>query len=95
MIEIDAHKDYYAILGVPASATGTEIKRAYHRLARLYHPDSRGVDAPTTLFHEAQAAYAVLGDIDSRRAYDRQRKELGLSDESALVWDVVLSRERL
>ena len=94
-MQIDSHKDYYAVLGVPASATQSEIKRAYHRLARLYHPDSRRTDAPTTLFHEAQAAYAVLGDVDTRLAYDRQRKELGLSEESALVWNVVLSRERL
>ena len=72
-----------------------EIKRAYHRLARRYHPDTREGAAPTALFHQVQEAYAVLGDVDSRRAYDRQRKELGLSDDVALVWNFLLSREHL
>jgi Ca-activated chloride channel family protein len=95
MMRIDIEKDYYAILGVSASATQSEIKRAYHRLARRYHPDSRQVDAPTALFHQAQEAYAVLGDVGNRYAYDRQRKELGLGDDGALVWNVLLSQERL
>jgi Ca-activated chloride channel family protein len=92
---MEIEKDYYAILGVPASATEGEIKRAYHRLARRYHPDSREVDASTMLFRQAQEAYAVLGDVENRRAYDRQRRELGLSEDTALAWNVLLSQERL
>jgi Ca-activated chloride channel family protein len=92
---MEIEKDYYAILDVSAFATQSEIKRAYRNLARRYHPDSREVAAPTALFHQAQEAYAVLGDVDSRRAYDRQRKELGLGDDLALVWSILLSRERL
>jgi Ca-activated chloride channel family protein len=92
---MEIEKDYYAVLGIPASATQGEIKRAYHGLARRYHPDSREDNAPTTLFHQVQEAYAVLGDSNNRRAYDRQRKELGLGREMALAWNVLLSRKRL
>ena len=92
---MEIEKDYYAILGVSASATQSQIKRAYHKLARRYHPDSREVHGPTALFHQVQEAYAVLGDVDNRRAYDRQRKEVGLGDEVTLAWNVLLSRERL
>ena len=92
---MDIDKDYYAMLGVSIPATQDEIQRAYHRLARRYHPDSREIDTPTALFHQVQEAYAVLSDAQSRRAYDRQREERGLSDEVALTWDVILSREQL
>ncbi|MBN1813462.1 MAG: DnaJ domain-containing protein, partial [Anaerolineae bacterium] len=59
---MEAEKDYYAILGISQSATDEEVRRAYRALARRYHPDSRTESAPTTLFHDVQAAYAVLSD---------------------------------
>lgn len=92
---MDADRDYYAILGVPTSATEEEIQRCYHKLARRYHPDSREVETSTMLFHQVQQASAVLGNAQSRRAYDRQRGILGTRDETALAWNVVLSRDRL
>lgn len=92
---MDVDRDYYAILGVPTSATQEEIQRRYHKLARRYHPDSREVETPTMLFHQVQEAYAVLGNAQSRRAYDRQRGELGASEEAPLAWNVVLSKDRL
>jgi Ca-activated chloride channel family protein len=92
---MDIERDYYAILGIPTSATQSEIKHAYRHLARRYHPDSREGDAPTTLFHQVQEAYAVLGNASSRYAYDRQRRELGLHTETALAWNVLLSQKRL
>jgi len=101
-MSIDAEKDYYAILGVPQSATDEEIRRAHRALARRYHPDSRTEKAPTTLFHEIQAAYAILSDPHSRRAYDRRRAELGLSKQaangwpsSALSWKILPSQDQL
>lgn len=92
---MDIDKDYYAILDIPTSATQEEVQRAYHKLARRYHPDSREVRTPTTLFHEVQEAYTVLGNARSRRAYDRQREELGLGEEAGLAWRIVLSGECL
>lgn len=92
---IDAEKDYYAILGVPQSATDEEIRRAHRALARRYHPDSRTERAPTTLFHEVQAAYATLSDPHSRRAYDRRRAELGLSEQAVLSLEILPSQDQL
>jgi len=94
-MNIDAAKDYYAILGVPQSATDEEIRSAYHALARRYHPDSRTGGAPTELFHEIQVAYSVLKDPDSRLSYDRQRSSQGLGEDEVFFWQIQLSRDQL
>ncbi len=94
-MSIDSEQDYYAILGLSQSATDEEIKHAYRALARRYHPDSRTEDAPTTLFHGIQTAYAILSDPDRRRAYDRQQAETGLSQTAALAWETQLSQTQL
>lgn len=64
-------KDYYAIMGVARDATQDEIKRAYRKLARKYHPDvSKEPDAEQR-FKEVGEAYEVLKDPEKRAAYDR------------------------
>jgi len=64
------YKDYYAVLGVPREATAEEIKKAFRRLARKYHPDvSKEKDAELRM-KEVNEAYAVLSDPEKRAAYD-------------------------
>ncbi len=65
------YKDYYDILGVTREATQEEIKRAYRKLARKYHPDvSKETDADNR-FQELGEAYEVLQDPEKRAAYDK------------------------
>jgi Ca-activated chloride channel family protein len=90
-----ATKEYYAILGVPESATAEDIKHAYRTLARRYHPDSRTESAPTTMFHEIQAAYAILSDPQRRRAYDRRRTKSRTSEDTAIAWSILQSQSHL
>lgn len=64
-------KDYYEVMGVPRDASAEDIKRAYRKLARKYHPDVSQDPQAEARFKEVGEAYAVLSDPEKRAAYDR------------------------
>ena len=73
------YKDYYEILGVPRSASDAEIKKAFRKLAREYHPDvAKDKKRAEEKFKEVNEAYEVLGDASKRKKYD----ELGANWKS-------------
>ncbi|MSR05910.1 MAG: molecular chaperone DnaJ [Gemmatimonadetes bacterium] len=70
-----APKDYYKSLGVPETASADDLKKAYRRLAKKYHPDASPNDAGASeRFKEISEAYSVLSDAEKRKQYDMMRK---------------------
>ncbi len=65
------YKDYYKILGVERSATADQIKRAYRKLAREFHPDRNKAKNAEEKFKEINEANEVLSDVKKRQAYDQ------------------------
>jgi DnaJ-class molecular chaperone len=75
-------RDYYEVLGVDRKATEKEIRSAYRRLARKYHPDVNPNDKSSeSLFKEINAANDVLSDPDKRRKYDQYGENWEHADE--------------
>ena len=64
-------RDYYEVLGVSKTATDAEIKSAFRKLAKKYHPDVSKEENAAEKFKEVQEAYAVLSDPDKRKKYDQ------------------------
>lgn len=67
-----SESNHYDTLDVNPKATATEIKQAYRRLAKLFHPDSKRETADSDKIIQVNAAYEVLGDPNRRRSYDQQ-----------------------
>ena len=79
-----AGKDYYQILGVSRTASEKEIKQAYRRLARQYHPDlNPGDKSAEAKFKEINAAYEVLSDPEKRKKYDQFGEQWEYADQFA------------
>ena len=64
-------RDYYDVLGVQRGADSSEIKKAFRRLARQYHPDVSEDDDAEVKFKEINEAYEVLSDDNKRARYDQ------------------------
>jgi molecular chaperone DnaJ len=68
-------KDFYSVLGVSSTASQDEIKKAYRKLAKKYHPDANASDAKAAeRFKEISEANNVLGDVAKRKQYDEMRR---------------------
>ncbi len=77
-----AGKNYYDILGVKKDATDKDIKQAYRRLARKYHPDvNPGNKSAETTFKEINGAYEVLSDTEKRKKYDKYGDKWQYADQ--------------
>ncbi len=74
-------KDYYAILGVQPDSDSKDIKTAYRKLARKYHPDMNPEKGAEDKFKEVAEAYEVLKDAGRRAEYDELRQYRGQSGQ--------------
>ncbi|RCN38936.1 DnaJ domain protein [Ancylostoma caninum] len=88
--------DHYAVLGLKPGATLKEIKSAYYKLSKQYHPDRNrdNKEEAAAKFHQVSLAYEVLGSDEKRRAYDltriRTSPDLGLVFKEERLWTTTL-----
>lgn len=64
-------QNWYAVLGITSSATESEIKRAFRKLAHIYHPDKNNNPIYFEQFKQIKKAYEILGNIESKKLYDK------------------------
>ncbi|HEX9060471.1 MAG TPA: DnaJ domain-containing protein, partial [Clostridia bacterium] len=75
------YKDYYKILGIDRSASQEDIKKAYRKLAKRYHPDANPNNKEAEeKFKDVNEAYEVLGDVDKRGKYDNFGKDFNMGN---------------
>lgn len=85
---MDPKKDYYKILGINESTSPDDIKKAYRKLAKEYHPDTKGGDrSAEERFKDISEAYAILKDPKKRREYDLMRKNPFASGAGGFNYD--------
>lgn len=96
--ELNETEDYYTLLNVAKTADQDDIRRAYHRLCRLYHPDryqdEKKQNTATEFFRRIQEAYKVLSDPRTRAIYDK-RGLVGLEEDMAVIERTTLPSELL
>ena len=92
-----ADLDYYAILGIPRSASVEDIRRAYREAALRLHPDKNPGEEAAELFLQVNRAYELLSDSEQRSAYDQQllAMEMELASKASFRSRVIQSRKRL
>lgn len=67
-------KDFYSVLDIPSTTSKEEIRQAYLRLARRYHPDMSGDPSARERFEEVQLAYVILSDYEARKKFNLYRQ---------------------
>jgi Ca-activated chloride channel family protein len=94
---LTADLDYYAILGIPRSASVEDIRRAYREAALRLHPDKNPGEEAAELFLQVNKAYEALSDAEQRSAYDQQllAMEMELASKASFRSRVIQSRKRL
>ena len=92
-----ADLDYYAILGIPRSASVEDIRRSYREAALRLHPDKNPGEEAAELFLQVNKAYEALSDAEQRSAYDQQllAMEMELASKASFRTRVIQSRKRL
>jgi Ca-activated chloride channel family protein len=94
---LTADLDYYAILGIPRSASVEDIRRSYREAALRLHPDKNPGEEAAELFLQVNKAYEALSDAEQRSAYDQQllAMEMELASKASFRTRVIQSRKRL
>lgn len=70
LLNDEKKKTFYSLLDIPKSATQTEVKEAYYKLSKIYHPDVARDEDSLKMFREITEAYDILGNVKSRKDYD-------------------------
>jgi molecular chaperone DnaJ len=75
-------QNWYAVLGITSSATAAEIKRAFRKLAHIYHPDKNSTPVYFEQFNQIKKAYEIIGNTTSKQLYDKSLQLEGRSTKS-------------